>query len=256
MGPIAVIKFPSWGVCMSCSALAKFDPKSSSPHRCHNQQSPKWRGGDRNCGSNKRGSDAESVRFISFCSKGHIQDLPWIELMSVGCKSSCDLFQKDHTFSNPSLYLTDDANGRGFTSLKLSCAHCGNSRSLAGIGNSEKSQKILDKNGSRIFSCSGNKPWSSSSENCSLPLEVQPRGATRIYSPIQRSAIFIPDAKEVRHPILEDENVKDWIEDNAGEEAIGMYLKGTKLHEHHNLSIEEAVELILDEKALDQEDSE
>ena len=87
-------------------------------------------------------------------------------------------------------------------------------------------------------------------------MEVQPRGATRIYSPIQRSAIFIPDAKEVRHPILEDENVKDWIEDNAGEEAIGMYLQGTKLHERHNLSIEEAVELILDEKVSEQDDSE
>lgn len=245
MGTIEVTKFPKWGICMTCSSLAKFDPQSSAATKCRNPNSPKWRGG-RSCSDKARGSNVESVRFIAFCPKGHIQDLPWINLMKMNCDDSCNLDQESHTFSSPSLYLRDDGHGRGFTSINITCGKCGKSKNLSGLGDAEKSKNFIDIGGEKILTCSGEKPWIPSRADCSLELTVQPRGATMIYSPIQRSAIFIPEPESIKHPLLSEDLVKNWIIDNKGEEELKILVEGTLLNTNYDLTILDAVNLILE----------
>ena len=192
MNSIEVNIFPKWGVCSRCSALAKFSGTNS---KCINDHTPKWL--NQSCKQkNKDGFKIEPARFISYCHRGHIQDFPWEEYMSTNCLDSCILpkGQANHTPNNPSLYLSDDSNGNGFASLKLTCRHCKKERTLSGVNKSGVRENSLDRYKNKILKCKGEKPWTTANpENCNLILDVQPRGAAKIYQSIMRSGIYIPE---------------------------------------------------------------
>ncbi len=247
MGPVEVRKFPLWGVCTSCSALAKCDPYNNNHQRCQNRNS--FPGSNRQpCIEKSIKPHVEPIRFIAFCSRGHIQDLPWDELMSSQCKASCNMANEPHNFSSPSLYLTDDGNGMGFNSLKITCGSCEERYSLRALGNSELYQELSTKAGMRMFSCAGKRPWAEDENmNCDQMLQIQPRGASCVYLPIQRSSIYVPEKDEVRHPVLDDEAIINIIENEPGEESLRGVLEMTKLYDKYSLRIDEAVEIILEE---------
>ena len=68
-------------MCSRCSSLSKFDPFSSKDHKCKNANVPDRMRGQPACGSlGNRAGKIEPVRFVAFCPKGHIQDLPYIKL--------------------------------------------------------------------------------------------------------------------------------------------------------------------------------
>ena len=246
-GVIEVTKFPQWGICMTCNALAKFDPQNWKTTKCRNPESPAWRGG-RKCSDKARGSNVEPVRFVGICPKGHIQDLPWVNLMKMACDETCNLHQEQHSFVNPSLYFRDDGYGRGFTSINITCGKCKKYKNLGGSGKAQDSANFVDIGGEKILSCSGQKPWIPSQEDCSLELTVQPRGATPIYQPIQRSAIYIPEPESIRHPLLSEDFVKNWIDENRGEEELTILVEGIGLDSKYSLTVQDVVNLIIEEK--------
>ena len=256
MRPIQVATFPKWGVCSRCSALSKFSGTNS---RCKNEKYPRWLSQSCNDKDKKNGFKIEPVRFISYCSKGHIQDFPWEEYLSVYCQDSCVLTkgQANHSQSKPSMYLSDNSSGNGFASLILSCAHCKKERSLSGINEKNIRDNSLDKFKNKIFRCKGEKPWTTeTSENCNLIVDVQPRGASKIYWPEQASGIYIPE--ETSEAITNSPEFIQILEDSDAElkTEIKLAVKYTNLSENFDLSIDEIVEIVIKERENEEKELE
>ena len=250
-GSYKAVKFPAWGVCSRCSSLSKFDPFSQKDNICNNTNVPDRLRGQPSCGSlRKRGGKIEPVRFVAFCSKGHIQDLPYIEIMSTKCSEACNLeMGGTHSSARPSLYLFDDGRGHGFNSLRLHCNICKSTTSLRDISSQENIEKKLDKFGTKLFKCHGCKPWTGEdNEECDEILDITPRPSSRIYMPIQQTAIFIPEYEEEMHEIFYDDLYANWIEEDTPiieiENALKILPESTK----KGLSNEDIVNLIQNER--------
>lgn len=206
--PMPVKKFPEYYVCTRCGHLSKPHPTSNEKARCNNPSTPDWL--NSSCGQIQKHKKPflEPSRFIGFCEDGHIQDVPWKEIMKLSCANNgCYEMDKEQ----PDLYLRDDGNGLGFASLNLTCGKCKARKNLTGLN---KENGFTDKNGNKLFSCKGKKPWLSDDidDECSKELKIEPRGASRIYSPIQETGLFIPDPNLISHPIEKEqafENARD-----------------------------------------------
>ena len=128
--------------------------------------------------------------------------------MQTACSRDCDLNNKQHSPTAPYLYLSDDTLGFGFTSISINCASCGSRKRFRGIGNEEDRDKFISSYGEKIFQCEGAKPWTSDvNDECSEMLSVSPRAASKLYLPVQESALKIPDADLVRNPFLDTDEV-------------------------------------------------
>ncbi len=245
-GKIPVSIFPEWSICMSCNALMKHSPIATS-RRCSNPRLPKWKKGSP-CNDSRWGSKTEPVRFISFCQKGHIQDINWDRLMSTSCDDGCKMLTKNHSHNSPSLYLDDNGTGAGFSSLRITCAECGKSKPLTGINKIDNRKEILDRDGRKIFSCDGKRPWLGDSEKCDEIVDVQPRGASKIYLPIHKSAIFVPDPESIRSPLLDDDLITRFINkalDNPDVmDSLRDTLDNTGIHEQYSLDLDQATQII------------
>ena len=256
MGSVKVKKFPMWGLCSRCNALSKFDPFSRSNNKCKNSRvEPRREGKFTPCGQIKNGGKIEPVRFVGYCSKGHIEDFPWIKMMQRKCSSSCDMHNRSHTINQPSLYLADNSLGNGFNSLILQCGECKNSTSLAGVDRKIGQPNIndfVDEYGMKIFKCSGKKPWTTEdSEQCENMLEIQPRAASKLYSAVQCSSIFVPEVDEVTPDFILDPNVQTWISENKLTSEIKMALEMMpSFKEKYGLDIQQMLDMIQEERDL------
>lgn len=256
MGSVKVKKFPMWGLCSRCNALSKFDPFSRSNNKCKNSRvEPRREGKFTPCGQIKNGGKIEPVRFVGYCSKGHIEDFPWVKMMQRKCSSSCDMHNRSHTINQPSLYLVDNSLGNGFNSLILQCGECKNSTSLAGVDRKIGQPNIndfVDEYGMKIFKCSGKKPWTTEdSEQCENMLEIQPRAASKLYSAVQCSSIFVPEVDEVTHDFILDPNVQTWISENKLTSEIKMALEMMpSFKEKYELDIQQMLDMIQEERDL------
>ena len=124
----------------------------------------------------------EPVRFVAFCPKGHIQDLPYIKIMSRNVLIDV-ILNWEHT-SQGLLYIFDDGRGHGFNSLRMYCAICKNTTSLKAFQPDDR-EKELDKF-AKLYKCDGCKPWiREDKEECDEILDVTPRSSSRLYMPIQ-----------------------------------------------------------------------
>ena len=191
-----VRKFPEYHVCTRCGHLSKPHPLDKQKARCENPSKPNWLSSSCSSLPTQKKPFLEPSRFIAFCEDGHIQDVPWREIMKPFCADGCNEMDKP----NPELYLTDDGNGLGFASLNLTCGNCGSRKNLTGLN---KKDGLKDKDGVKILSCQGKKPWllNSTDDQCGKDLRIEPRGASTIYSPIQETGLFIPDPNLISHPI-------------------------------------------------------
>ena len=256
MGSVKVKKFPMWGLCSRCNALSKFDPFSRSNNKCKNSRvEPRREGKFTPCGQIKNGGKIEPVRFVGYCSKGHIEDFPWIKMMQRKCSSSCDMHNRSHTINQPSLYLADNSLGNGFNSLILQCGECKNSTSLAGVDRKIGQPNIndfVDEYGMKIFKCSGKKPWTTEdSEQCENMLEIQPRAASKLYSAVQCSSIFVPEVDEITPDFILDPNVQTWISENKLTSEIKMALEMMpSFKEKYGLDIQQMLDMIQEERDL------
>ena len=249
-GPYTARKFPQWGSCSRCSALIKFDPTFPYPTICQNPSSPPWMKTQQSCLSLKyNAGKIEPVRFVAYCSKGHIQDLPYIKIMETECSNNCDLNNKLHSSAAPSLYLSDDTLGFGFTSISISCGECNSRKRFTGISSSEERDKFITSYGEKIFKCEGSKPWTSDpNDDCSEMLSVSPRAASKLYLPIQESALKIPDADLVRNPFLDTDIVIKWIEKGTDLLRIRDTIEELDLDEKYSINKQDMLKLIQEER--------
>jgi len=255
MGNISVKKFPSWGLCSRCKALSKFDPLTS-PKLCNsNNIEPRLRRSEKSefkpCSEIKNKGKIEPIRFIAYCSKGHIDDLPWIKIMKQNCTKSCDMSEKSHSSSQPMLFLSDNSLGNGFASLVIECGACLQQTNLAGI--SSNKGNFLDEFGEQIFKCSGNKPWSTcENEDCDLISDIEPRAASKIYNSIQLSSIYVPEADSITSEFILDPTVQDWINNDTLISEIELILNNVPVAfgDKYNLSTKQMLEMIQEERDL------
>ncbi len=253
MLPIPVRKFPSYYTCPTCSALSKPHPTDDKLPRCSNADIPSWRASA--CISQRYKPILEPVRFIGFCSRGHLQDIPWEKIMASACDESCVLLKT----ANPIIYLSDDGNGYGFASLNLTCGHCKKRKNLSGLNATKKEDKaIRDKNGKKILLCDGNCPWTNDpNEECGIPLEVEPRGASRIYLSDQATGLYIPEKENTKHKIHDEYgfiNILDKKGEEKSEEIIKQLIEIQNLVEISGslnpdpaLTMEQIYQLIVEE---------
>lgn len=227
--PIPVRKFPSYYICPNCSALSKPHPSDEDLAKCNNADKPPWKSSP--CSARRYLKPIlEPARFIGFCAKGHLQDVPWEKIMASACDENCTMIEE----ANPKIYLSDDGNGYGFASLNLTCGHCMKRKNLSGLNDTNNDEKaIRDKDDKKILLCSGSCPWTSQpDEECGLPLEVEPRGASRIYLSDQITGLYIPEKENAKHKIhYESEFIR--ILNKKGEEKSEELIH--TLIEHNNL---------------------
>jgi len=255
MGDVAVKKFPIWGLCSRCNALSKFDPYKISNNKCSNNGvEPRRAGKLTPCGQlgPKVRGKIEPVRFIGYCGKGHIEDFPWIKMMHRKCSSDCDMHNRSHNTNQPSLYLSDNSLGNGFNSLMLQCGECKNSTSLSGVDKKSRINEFIDEYGMKIFQCSGKKPWSRENDReCENMLEIQPRAASKIYSPVQCSSIFVPELDAVTDDFILNTDVQKWIEDNKLTSEIQGHLEAMpSFGDKYELSIQRMLDMIQEERDI------
>tara|TARA_B100000795_G_scaffold254387_1_gene225258 strand:+ start:879 stop:2789 length:1911 start_codon:yes stop_codon:yes gene_type:complete len=243
-------KFPEWGVCSRCKGLSKFDSTFKDEKKCNNNIVPHRLKGQPSCNSlRSKAGKIEPARFVCYCINGHIQDFPYGEYMSSSCQDNCKLHESVHSSGAPSLYLSDDTRGFGFTSLRISCGLCDKSVNLKGVNIEKNRIKKLNNYGQKVFKCSGCRPWTSEeNESCSEILDITPRASSKLYMPLQQTAIYVPEAKEVRDPFLYSDLADGWITDNVDIIVIENTLKGLPKSLKANLSDEDILSLIVEER--------
>lgn len=158
---IAAREFPEWFVCQNpgCRALigsASLERKGDRyVHRC-----------------TQKGVECVPVRFVTACSRGHIDEFPWVAFVHGG--PTCEA---------PALRLSEGATG-DFASIFVRCDACGASRSMLDAKRQEN-----------YVACRGRRPWlgPEGDEPCELHRRLLVRTASNAYFSQVESALSIPD---------------------------------------------------------------
>jgi hypothetical protein len=154
------IEFPKWKICYgkhnTNTSILFENPKGKCPV----------------CGSKKYQS---AVRFISVCSNGHLDDLPWYYLLHGDSSCSCDHF--DWKASGPSL-----------KDITVKCPKCGKSRTMAQIYGIP-------------FKCSGNDP-EGKKETCDKKPKIVQRQETNVRYPFTVTVLDIPEKLSTLETLL------------------------------------------------------
>lgn len=163
---IPAVRFPQWHYCPKCKILEKVELIRLEFPKCTTESCKKMR--------------MIPLRFVAVCEKGHIQDVPLMEWVHRGQVPE----DEDHR-----LYYNTGKGSGDLASIRIYCS-CKQSRSLAGI----MGQNTLDN----IQSCQGHRPWLGTegmkNSHCGSPLRVLIRGASNVYFPVIKSALYLPSA--------------------------------------------------------------
>lgn len=183
--PIYGVRFPGWHYCNSCRIMQQMSLNNASALDCVK------------CGGKET---MIPVRFVAVCSKGHIEDVPFMKWVHRG----------DPDQSKPhQLRYYEKAGAGDLGDIIISCS-CSKSmrRSLAGITrvNALNNPSVDDssddhENGnSNNPSCNGYKPWTGKIEPslCSENLQVVLKGASNVHYSKLISSIYIPDNNQKR----------------------------------------------------------
>lgn len=173
---VPFVRFPRWHYCHLCGGMEELS-LFGNRQRC---RAVPWQ--TRNCVQRKRKPWLMPVRFVTACSRGHIQDFPFREWVHRG--ESCDL--------QGQLRMLGGRSSAGLTGIRITCT-CGQSRSLGGIFDfNEQIGGALHKIG---CDCEGFRPWLGEWEHpqgCGQFLQVVQRGASNVYFPQVVSSIYLP----------------------------------------------------------------
>ncbi len=162
---VQALEFPQWFVCQreNCRALT----------RARDALERKGTRYVHACADGKRG-DCVPVRFVGACTRGHLEDWPWISFCHRE-KSVCNA---------PDLRLEEGATG-DFSEILVHCRTCQANNRLTAALNKDIPQ-----------SCGGHRPWLGSQgiqPGCKDRLRLLVRTATNSYFPQVESALSIPD---------------------------------------------------------------
>ncbi|PRZ15947.1 uncharacterized protein DUF1998 [Laceyella sediminis] len=175
---IPFVNFPLWEYCPRCGWMTKRSLVGYEQSFCIGYEFSKGL----SCDQLKKRPRLIPVRFITLCRNGHIEDFPFEEWVHRGEKCK----------KGRSQLRLIAGKSSSLAGIEISCI-CGLKNTMAGAF-SEGSLDNLKK-------CSGNRPWLGEVEDkakgCGESLTVVQRGASNVYFPIVKSAIFLPDYGEV-----------------------------------------------------------
>ncbi|MCL4850131.1 MAG: DUF1998 domain-containing protein [Bryobacteraceae bacterium] len=133
---VPVAAFPRWLICPQCRLLAPISsglfelaPDLFRPERAHYRH--------RNCYA-KRAGPAIPIRFLVACSRGHLDDFPWV-----------DYSHRGQPCASPELKFLEQGSGDEPAQLAVVCTQCPASRSRA---------EALDRSGPYVIGCAGRRP--------------------------------------------------------------------------------------------------
>lgn len=175
---IPFIRFPLWQYCPEqiCGAMRKstlYEARS----QCHSERCMKR--------PEKYRPWLMPVRIITICPKGHIDDFPFFEWVH------------SRSQRGPDCSLTWKATGTSsaLSEIMISCS-CGSFRSLQGAF-TFSTTKGGALHTELTHDCTGRRPWLGEAGNgCGEFLRVVQRGATNVYFPVVKSAIYLPSAAD------------------------------------------------------------
>src|SRR5680860_238102 len=198
---VPMLRFPQWHVCsnLRCQSLKQFPLSMQEEPKCAV------------CAKDNRWPyPMIQVQFIAICEDGHVQDFPWREWVHRSCRPTC---QGRMRFRS-----------RGGATLDSRVIHCecGKKRNMSRImeGKRQTNESIevpqsqtlltyLSENlaeGGEPFLCRGTRPWlgEEQGDGCPKPLHGTLRGATNVYFPIVKSAIYLPRPGDSAPPKLRE----------------------------------------------------
>lgn len=173
---IQALEFPRWFVCQNpgCRALLRKEGLVLQRKRYRHH-----------CDDRKRAAECVPVRFVGACTRGHVEDYPWIPFVhGAHGKSRC---------AAPSLRLEEGATG-DFSEIRVRCV-CGAQRPLA--------QALAPE---LRMPCQGERPWlgSEAREECEEKLRLLVRTASHAYFSQTVSALSVPEVgRELEQKVRE-----------------------------------------------------
>lgn len=161
---IQVLEFPQWFVCQNpdCRRLSR-------------SKELELRGGRyRHACSRSRETECVPVRFVAACTRGHLEEFPWVSYAHRSAESRCP---------SPVLSLREGATG-DFSEIVIAC-ECGAREPLSTAQQAESNPK-----------CGGRRPWLGDDANegdCNENLRLLVRTASNSYFAQVMSALSIPE---------------------------------------------------------------
>lgn len=165
---VPAVRFPEWLTCPICNLVQPLrrwreQPGDPVPYcrRCSDEQG--------------RRIHVVPVRFVTACSRGHLDEFPWTRWIehASGCAESRPLELK--------------GEGAGLKGLVLKCTGCEKKRSMDGAFSPQTMRDLK-------FRCEGRRPWLAGrpERGCQEHPVVVQRGASNTYFPAMESALSIP----------------------------------------------------------------
>lgn len=216
---VPCVRFPSWLECPKCHRLGRVDDPF--------QQEPS---GKVTCLACK--TDANPVRFVITCRKGHIDDFPWVQWAH----------HEGQVCDNPVIHLRSRGKSAALGDLYLEC-RCKMKEGLAGIFKSAEMKK---------FRCRGRRPWLLSWEKCGDDVTTLQRGGSNVHFSVIASMLSIPPASESMAKILEPE--WDWLS-VAPDHVLMQIIEGFFGKRDISVDPELAADWVRRRKGIDEDES-
>lgn len=215
---IAVGRFPKWFICQNseCRSIVPLKALDRPAMRRHT------------CRHDKRNHfPVVPIRFVSACTKGHIQDVDWLWFVHRerlgeelgGRRGWCSRAPGANRPNDPlgeewtaDLYMLQVGTTGDLSDFIVGCRKCGKQRGL---------QDLAQKNA--LGPCQGHRPWlgyDARENGCKESTKLITRTASNAYFPNPISALAIPDPSlELRKSV---ESVWDFLK-VADEQTIGVF---------------------------------
>ncbi|MFO7565150.1 MAG: DUF1998 domain-containing protein [Enhygromyxa sp.] len=193
---IEVLQFPRWFVCQGCRALVGRRGLELKDGRLQHE-----------CGR-RRWGETIPMRFVAACTKGHLQDYPWVAFVHE--------MQQQPRCVAPSLILDEGVSG-DFSEIWVRC-ECGTSRKLADAMSPGAGP-----------ACRGARPWlgRDADEGCEVEhMRLMVRTASNSYFAQTVSALSLPEPGRELERALEP-LIKD-LEDITAIEHLALAKKFNK----------------------------
>jgi hypothetical protein len=199
------VRFPNWYFCPRCRVLKRVPWNSQSRGamlKC-SHMGRRVEGKGEPCGALKkfRQPSLSPVRFAVACESGHIMDFPWNAWAHKHAGRSCDAESGElYLYSTPAA---------GLAGIRVSCAKCNASNSMAGTFRKDVLAEIYGKR------CPGERPWlgpEAVEKSCEKTPQTIQRGASNAYFAKVVSSILIPPYSAPIRQILDRPDVWSEIE--------------------------------------------
>lgn len=186
---VPVTPFPKWLRCPwgGCQYLGPIDDGQwekdmNNPYRIDQHA---YR--HNNCRKRGKGATGLSVRFMLACSKGHLDEFPFV-----------DFVHERNVCKSPLLEMSERGQSTGPADVFITCKTCGASRPMAAAFG-ERAERNLPK-------CRGRHPHLGAFEDtgCGAPVRTLLLGASNAWFGLNRSVLSIPAGEDPIHDLVDE----------------------------------------------------